>query len=213
MISHQYSYRIRGGHVLKFYPEDKAVPESLKTDIFILRPLLATDVELDYQAVVASRTKLLKRTAGGWPKAGFTIQENLSDLEYHEQQHQKRNEFTFTIMNVSESECLGCIYIHPLAKRLRTSVDMNNIASLNIMDYEAWLTFWVTPNAANQQIDKRMIEALQSWFLEEWAFSRVVLSFGPRPTPYELQMVEEAGLKLRFSFQTAKGSLLSWELY
>ena len=108
---------------MKFYPENKPVPEKLTKAEFIIRPLRATDVELDYQAVVASREKLLKRTGGSWPRVGFTIEENLSDLEKHEQQHQDRNEFTFTIMNVTESECLGCIYIHPLEKRLRKKVD------------------------------------------------------------------------------------------
>jgi hypothetical protein len=198
---------------MKFYPEDQEVPERLKSDVFILRPLRATDVKLDYQAVIASRAKLLKRTAGRWPKEGFTIQENLSDLEYHEQQHQERNEFTFTIMNVSESECLGCIYIYPLAKSLKTSVGMNDIASLNISDYEAWLTFWVTPNAVEQQLDRQVVVNLRRWFSEEWVFSKVVLSFGPRPSPQELQMVEEVELKLHFSFQTAEGSLLAWELH
>ncbi len=198
---------------MKFYPESETVPERLESDTFTLRPLQATDVELDYQAVIASRAKLLKRTAGRWPRHGFTLKENLRDLRYHESQHNKRNEFTFTIMNVPESECLGCIYIYPLIKSLKTYISMNEIDSLNTMDYEAWLTFWVTPTAAKQQLDLRLIEELQGWFSNERMFTRVVLSFGPHTSAHELQIVEDAGLKVRFSFQLAEGSLLAWELH
>lgn len=197
---------------MKFYPENKPVPEKLTKAEFIIRPLRAIDVELDYQAVIASREKLLKRTGGSWPRVGFTIEENLSDLEKHEQQHQDRNEFTFTIMNVTESECLGCIYIHPLEKRLRKSVSKNEISNLNIMDYEAWMTFWVTPVAAGRNLDRLVVENLQRWFSKEWAFSKVVLSFGTKATAKDLQMVKEAGLKLRYSFQTAEGTLLGWDI-
>jgi hypothetical protein len=198
---------------MKFYPEDIAVPNRRITDEFIFRPLQAIDVELDYEAVIASRAKLLERTAGEWPKEGFTIEENLKDLEYHEQQHQDGNEFTFTIMNVSESECLGCIYIHPLVKRLKQAVDKEDLADLDIKDYEAWLAFWVTPKAEERGLDRRVVEELQSWFSEEWAFSKVALSFGPRPSPQDLQLVEDVGLKVRYSFQTANGSIIAWELH
>ena len=189
------------------------MPEKLTTNEFIIRQLRTTDVELDYQAVIASREKLLKRTAGRWPKVGFTINENLSDLENHEQQHQQRNEFTFTIMNEAEAECLGCVYILPLTKLLKGSVSKNEIASLNITDYEAWLTFWVTPNAVKQDLDERVIDKLRRWFPDHWAFSRVVLSFGLRVTAHELQMVKNVELKLRFSFQTSEGTLIAWELH
>ena len=38
-----------------FYPADAPVPETLRTDEFLLRPLRATDVQLDYEAVISSR--------------------------------------------------------------------------------------------------------------------------------------------------------------
>jgi hypothetical protein len=41
-----------------FYPESARVPELLRTDEFLVRPLRSTDVELDYDAVVSSRAEL-----------------------------------------------------------------------------------------------------------------------------------------------------------
>ncbi len=50
-----------------FYPSDAHVPEALRTDEFLLRPLRATDVTLDYDAVISSRAD--------WPREGFTLEE------------------------------------------------------------------------------------------------------------------------------------------
>ena len=70
-----------------FYPENAPVPDMLQTDEFRLRPLKATDVQLDYDAVISSRAELLLTSGGTWPREGFTLEENLDDLERHEQEH------------------------------------------------------------------------------------------------------------------------------
>ena len=55
-----------------FYPGDARIPEVLRTDEFLVRPLRATDVALDYDAVISSRAELLLGSAGTWPREGFT---------------------------------------------------------------------------------------------------------------------------------------------
>ncbi|MHA2332478.1 MAG: hypothetical protein ACXAEU_10670 [Candidatus Hodarchaeales archaeon] len=197
---------------MKFHPESKSVPDILETKEFLIRPLRTTDVELDYKAVIANRANLLKRTNGRWPKDGFTIKENLEDLRYHEEQQKERNEFTYTIMNLTETECLGCIYIHPLEESLKKNMRKKDISSLNIKNHEALVTFWVTPIATKQKLDKLLIEELKRWFMEEWAFSRVVLSFGPRMTAHESRIVRESDLPQRYSFDVTEGTELGWEI-
>ena len=53
-----------------FYPSDARVPEALRTGEFLLRPLRATDVTLDYDAVISSRAELLLGSGGTWPREG-----------------------------------------------------------------------------------------------------------------------------------------------
>ena len=87
-----------------FYPDNAHVPEVLQTEEFLLRPLRATDVELDYDAVISSRAELFLRSGGTWPREGFTLEENLADLEEHEQEHRDRVAFTYTVMNPAETD-------------------------------------------------------------------------------------------------------------
>jgi len=56
-----------------FYPRDARIPEALRTDEFLVRPLRATDVTLDYDAVISSRAELLLGSGGTWPREGFTF--------------------------------------------------------------------------------------------------------------------------------------------
>src|SRR5260221_14758415 len=56
-----------------FYPSDARIPEALQTDEFLVRPLRATDVRLDYDAVISSRAELLLGSGGTWPREGFTL--------------------------------------------------------------------------------------------------------------------------------------------
>src|SRR5215472_8954985 len=102
-----------------FYPSDASVPEMLRTDEFLLRPLRASDVALDYDAVISSREQLLLKSGGTWPREGFTLEENLADLEEHERDFQQRAGFIYTVMNPTETECLGCVYIYPLINVLK----------------------------------------------------------------------------------------------
>ena len=93
-----------------FYPGDAPVPEELRTGEFLVRLLRATDVTLDYDAVISSCAELLLGSGGTWPREGFTLEENLADLQRHEQEHRDRVAFTYTVMNPAETECLGCMY-------------------------------------------------------------------------------------------------------
>ena len=49
---------------MTFYPDDAPVPTALRSDEFLLRPLRAADVELDYEAVMASQEALLQGSGG-----------------------------------------------------------------------------------------------------------------------------------------------------
>jgi hypothetical protein len=152
-----------------FYPAAAPVPETLETPEFRLRMLRATDVERDYAAVLASREHLLVRSAGRWPREGFTLEENLADLEEHEAEHHARVAFTYTVMNPAETECLGCVYINPLSRVLArfggTASDQARVGK-----YAAVTSFWVTPPGRANDQDARLLDALRAWFARAWAF-------------------------------------------
>src|SRR5262245_4096225 len=100
---------------MEFYPASAPVPEETRTNRLFLRPLRATDVELDYDAVMSSAEQLRRWSDSDWPADDFTLAGNLNDLQRHEREHGERVAFTFTVLNPEGTRCLGCVYITPVA--------------------------------------------------------------------------------------------------
>jgi hypothetical protein len=179
-----------------FYPTAAPVPDQLETDEFRLRMLSTRDVELDYAAVMASQAQLLVRSAGRWPRAGFTLAENLADLDRHERDHLARTSFTYTVMNLPETECLGCVYISPLAELL--AIPDVQVTGPPAGPYQAEVSWWASSPHLVENLDARLLAALIPWLRDAWAFTWA----GFRANQHEhrhLQLYEAAWLAVRYT--------------
>lgn len=177
-------------------PADADIPSGLRTDKLLLRPLRTTDVELDYEAVIASRERLLVFSGGRWPTENFSLADNLADLKRHEQEHQERTALTYTVMNPEETRCVGCTYINPLRPllhRLAGGRDQQGDDAAWGED-EALVHFWVRPDAAD--LDRLLLAVLLDWFDSAWGFSGVCF-FANVNERRQVQLFEDAGLRRR----------------
>ena len=194
---------------MTFYPSETPVPEGLRSAEFTLRMLRATDVELDYDAVISSREQLLIWSGGSWPIEGFSLADNLADLQRHEQEHLERKAFTYTMMNPTETECLGCVYINPLLPLLER-LQVGDQAISNVQEPAAYVNFWVRSSRLADDLDKRLLAALRAWFKEKWLFSQVVYSAGERQTRF-LHIYQEAGMATAYTLQGKIGKLYLYQ--
>lgn len=153
-----------------FGDEDFEIPDELVTDMFLIRPLLGTHVELDYAAVMESKEFLRKWDQSSWPADDFTLADNLEDLERHEREHINRESFTFTVMNPAETECLGCIYIFPLTAHWLSKAETTPIGATEWADYEAVILFWIRQSRLAEALDRKLLDILRAWFEQEWTF-------------------------------------------
>ena len=133
----------------------------------------ATDAALDYDAVMASKDMLRVRMGGTWPRDDFTIDENLADLERHESDFRARTGFTYTVTNRTETECLGCAYVHPLAEVLRHRGTDASLAA-GVRGDEPAATLWVRSDRLADDLDKRLLAAQLPWLASGFAFARVL---------------------------------------
>jgi hypothetical protein len=122
-----------------FVPSDFSVPEKLETPEFRLRMLTVNDVVKDYDAVMTSVDHL--RGVFGphstWP--------------------QRRSSFAYTVMDPTESTCLGCVYIDPTTKR----------------GYDAEVFLWVRKSEFDKGLDPKLLLAVKEWVAEKWPFKKV----------------------------------------
>lgn len=145
----------------KFIPPDFKIPEGFETDRFRLRMLTIHDVEIDYDAVMASIEHLQKTKPFGpnhqWPTKDLTFEQDLIDLGWHQKEFQRRTSFAYTLMNLDETVCLGCIYVYP-------SVNQN---------YDAIIILWVRQSEVQNGLDDILFSSVKKWIKETWPFEKV----------------------------------------
>ena len=186
-----------------FGSESVSIPDGIVTNEFLIRPLLATDVELDYAAVMESKEILRKWEQSSWPEDDFTLADNLEDLERHEREHINRESFTFTVMNPTETECLGCIYIFPRTARWLSQAETTPIGNAEWATYEAVILFWIRQSRLTEAMDRRLLDLLRPWFEQEWTFDGHLFLTNEQ---FEQQaaMFEDANLQLQFEVKLPK---------
>lgn len=143
----------------KFIPSNFNPPQTLETDEFRLRMLTVNDVVKDYDAVMTS-VDHLKGVFGpnsSWPKDDLTFEQDLIDLGWHQKEFQKRSSFAYTMMNLDESQCLGCVYVLPSDNE----------------QYDAMVILWVRNSELANGLDERLFSAVQKWITNEWPFKNV----------------------------------------
>ncbi len=142
-----------------FVPPEFVVPEVLETDRFRLRMLKATDVELDYDAVMTSIDHLqgVFGKNSTWPSKDLTFEQDRRDLEWHESEFLKRSSFTYTVMNLDETLCLGCLYIFPSRSP----------------DFDADVYMWVRESEFDQGLDPILFITVKNWVIKKWPFEKV----------------------------------------
>lgn len=140
-----------------FVPTNFKIPLMLETEQFRLRMLSVDDVGNDYKAVIESRDLLRSIFGGDWPRAGFTLEENLMDLERHQQEFLDRKAFAYTVVSLNESCVLGCVYINP------SKID----------EVEAEVHMWVRQSEHDQGLDSILFEVVKNWLKSSWPFNKV----------------------------------------
>jgi hypothetical protein len=104
-------------------------------------------------------------------------------------------------MNPDQSRCEGCIYINPwahIARRLRLDGPPDGAH-----DYDGITTFWVRESALERELDRQLLDGLQSWFADEWAFDRMLYMVN-RDQARDIELLEQAGLARVFTFETTR---------
>lgn len=176
------------------------VPEGLRTDEFLLRPIRASDAELDYEAVMESREYLRRWEQSSWPKDDFTADANREDMIKLERRHAARESFTYTVMNTSETQCLGCVYILPTSARWLSKAQITALGDAKWSAYEAAVLFWIRKSRLADGLDRRLLDAFGPWLADVWRIPNHLVITNEQ-FEQQVALIEGAGLQLRFRLE------------
>ena len=147
---------------------------------------------------MASKEMLRRWAGGGWPADDFGLEANRADLAEHQNEHDSRVAYTFTMLNPAEDECLGCVYIDPFYRYLELVGDTLPARETPLADFEAVVRFWVRQPRLIDNLDRRLFQALTAWISKDWAFSQVFFRINSRDGR-QVALVEETDLRLHYT--------------
>jgi hypothetical protein len=127
-----------------------------------LRPIREADVDIDYPAVMGSRTRLWAKygDAWGWPAPTMSYQADKADLARHEAEIASHETFNYAILNEQETALLGCVYIDPPDTASPPGTD-------------AVVSWWVVDDQADTELERALDEFVPGWLDETWRFEAV----------------------------------------
>lgn len=132
---------------------------------FHLRPIRATDAEIDLPVVNANREMLwhMYGEAWGWPSRELELEEDRQDLAHHEQEAQDQQAFNYAILSSAEDRLLGCVYLDPLDTPPTTAPGVE-------------LSWWMDA-AAPKEWRQALDEYVPVWVARDWPFRAVTTPF------------------------------------
>ena len=176
----------------------QSVPEGRATPEFLLRPLLTTDVDLDYAAVMESKVELRPWEQTGWPADDFTVAADLVDLQDLEERFREKRSFTYTVMTLDETECLGCVYLMPRDARSFTSATVTPLEDRRWEQVGGAIYFWVRTSRLASGLDGRLLDTLRRWLDEDWDLDGYVFVTNEQ-CEQQVELIERAGLHRMFT--------------
>jgi len=119
-----------------------------------LRPVRATDVDLDMPAVMGSRERLwsIYGQAWGWPPASMTAEQDREDLAHHEAEAEQHLSFNYALLDDAEAELVGCVYIDPATRA----------------GHDAEVSWWVRDEYVGSAVEAALDELVPRWIAEDW---------------------------------------------
>jgi hypothetical protein len=182
---------------VSFTDPNEPVPAELRTDEFVVRPIVADDAELDHAAVMETRDDLRLWEQSTWPADDFTVEANREDLVGLERRHAEHRAFTYTVKDPEGVECLGCVYIFPTTAAFLARSAVTPVGSDSWAATDAVIYFWVRKSRMQTGMDERLLAALRIWFDEEWKLERTVYVVNEQ-FEHQVALVIRTDLKLKF---------------
>jgi hypothetical protein len=141
----------------RWLPEDFTAPARLDLPTGDhLRPIRATDIDIDYPTVMANQGSLWESfgEVWGWPPVDMTREQDLEDLERHVAEMERNESFNYAIFDEQEATLKGCVYIDP-PERVGADAD---------------ISWWVTDEERSGPLERALRREVPAWIAAAWPF-------------------------------------------
>ena len=112
---------------------------------------------LDYEALMSSRVFIRNSLNSSWPDDNFTLQKNTETLVNDLAAFNKKESFTFHVVNRARDQILGCVYI---------TAPFNG-------KFDASVFVWVSDKYLSTSLFPNLKGEIKHWVKSNWPFKKV----------------------------------------
>ena len=146
-------------------PDDFVHPDRVELSTgHHIRPIRASDVDIDYPAVMGARERLWAKygESWGWPPVTMTFEHDRQDLARHEREIEAHVTFNYAVLDADETELLGCVYVDPPRDDSPPGAD-------------AITSWWVVDRHAGAALEAALDDFVPRWLADTWGFRSVII--------------------------------------
>lgn len=182
------------------------IPKDFSHSQFSFQILHPRYVALDLAALMNSKDFLRRWSQSDWPSDDFSLEENLKDLEWHFEEQINKIAFTYTILNPSQTMCLGCLYIRP--KNSLSNLMPGEIKVLN--SFSHFCSYWVIDTIRGTDLEQIIFSNLKNWLVTSWKFPGVFFTSNPDIAETE-ETYQKNGMELFLTITEPKRHQHCWK--
>jgi RimJ/RimL family protein N-acetyltransferase len=152
------------------------VPFRLETSEFVIYRQRISDNQLDYLAVMNSKETLREWSDSEWPEDDFTLEQNAEDIAGHIADHERNEDYGFSIFLPNENQLLGSLYFNAVEPLLENDpTDPETLARL--LEFDVRVEYWLR-TGTSPELEKQFVRSVLAWLEQSWWFKNPV--FGSR---------------------------------
>ena len=177
------------------------IPFVHQTKKFTFRPLMPKYAELDFEALMTTKTILRQWSNSPWPQDDFTLEANRTDLQRHYDEFQNDKAYAYTVLNPEESRVEGCLYINPLSpimQRFNATVETLS----QVAPDEAHIGFWIRGDRLADET--HLLRDILNWLDDAWQFPQITF-FTFDTSSRQSKLFESLEMCLRFRLAQTGG--------
>ncbi|MDA9189380.1 hypothetical protein N9O57_00190 [bacterium] len=132
-------------------------PRKVKLENIVMETLAPKHNLLDFEAWNSSKNELkgIFGPKNDWPNDVSSLEDNLRDLKNHLKEFNESRAFTYTLLDLDEKTCVGCLYIRP------------SLAS----EFDCRVDFWF--RNSHKLLEGSFYSWLKTWLNKEWGFIKI----------------------------------------
>lgn len=120
-----------------------------------------------FEAHQSSAAMLRESLGWDWPGSKASAERNLDTMQFHYQQHEDGEAFSYVLLSPEDKELVGAVFVAPV----QTRPDLPGFEPDN---YSAEVTFWFNEAGQNHAAASDLMGDLLQWLDDEWELRSVL---------------------------------------